>query len=77
MPNNVFRADADDKHLLALAYSNRAVLAWLLKQPSDAAEDVSRAHALSPNADFVAANLMVFNSGIGPGENPAIALNRR
>jgi tetratricopeptide (TPR) repeat protein len=76
MPNNVFRAAQSDKALLALAYSNRAVLSWLRKEPASAAEDVTRAHDLAPNADFVAANWLVYNSKEGVGESPAIALNR-
>jgi hypothetical protein len=76
MPNNVFRAAPAEKALLALAYSNRAVLAWLRQQPDSAAEDVTQAHALAPNADFVAANWIVYNSRKDVGANPVIALNR-
>jgi hypothetical protein len=76
MPTNVFRAAPAQKALLALAYSNRAVLSWLQQQPDSAAEDVRRAHDLAPNADFVAANWIVYNSKKAVGENPAIALNR-
>jgi tetratricopeptide (TPR) repeat protein len=77
MPNSLFQASPADKALLALAYSNRAVLSWLRQQPERAAEDVTRAHALAPNADFVMANWLVYNSRNGAGQNPAIALNRR
>jgi tetratricopeptide (TPR) repeat protein len=76
MPNNVFHATESDKSLLALAYSNRAVLSWLRNEPGSAAEDVTRAHALAPDASFVTANWMVYNSKEGVGESPAIALNR-
>jgi hypothetical protein len=77
MPSNVFRATANDRTLLALAYSNRAVLSWLRKQPEDAADDVVRAHDLAPHADFVAANWLVYSTRKDLGESPAIALNGR
>jgi hypothetical protein len=77
MPPSLFHASASEKALLALAYSNRAVLSWLRKQPDSAAEDVTRAHALAPDANFVMANWLVYNSKNGVGENPTVALNRR
>jgi hypothetical protein len=76
MPHNVFHASPPDKALLALAYSNRAVLSWLRKQPASAAEDVTHAHDLAPDAAFVTANWVVFNSKSGIGENPVVALNQ-
>jgi hypothetical protein len=76
MPNNVFHATPAQKAVLALAYSNRAVLSWLRQQPDSAGEDVRHAHDLAPNADFVAANWIVYNSSKGVGQNPAIVLNR-
>ena len=50
---------ADDAHgeRVAMAYSNRAVLEWLEARSANAADDLARAHALAPGADFVAQNL--------------------
>jgi hypothetical protein len=42
---------------VALAYSNRAVLAWLEHRAASAADDMEKARALSPDAAFVAYNL--------------------
>jgi hypothetical protein len=77
MPRNIRIARATDKALLALAYSNRAVLSWLRKHSADAEQDVTRAHELAPDAQFVAANWAVYKSGRGVEENTTIALNRR
>jgi Flp pilus assembly protein TadD len=41
----------------ALAYSNRAVLDWLSARPDAAQQDLARARALAPQADFVRHNL--------------------
>jgi hypothetical protein len=41
----------------ALAYSNRAVLEWLAAKPAAAHQDLARARALAPQADFVRHNL--------------------
>ena len=42
---------------VAIAYSNRAVLEWLEARSTSAADDLARAHALAPSAEFVAQNL--------------------
>lgn len=78
MPPSMFHATSAEKAVLALAYSNRAVLSWLRKQPDSAAEDVIRAHTLAPSADFVRANWLVYNNNKnGVGEHPTVALNRQ
>jgi len=50
-------ARASYEEHLALAYSNRAVLHAMMAQPQRAADDIARAHALAPSADFVSQNL--------------------
>ncbi len=54
------------KEQIALAYSNRAVLRLLENRPVRAAEDLSRARALSPGSETVARNVEAFRirSGI-------------
>ena len=47
---------------VALAYSNRAVLRWLSKDPDSAAKDIAAAEALAPEADFVARNRAALNA---------------
>ena len=41
---------------LAVALSNRAVLHWMSSDTEAAANDLKKAEALSPNADFVTRN---------------------
>lgn len=48
---------ASDDERLALAYANRAVLQWLSNDEAAARQDMAKARALSPGADFVARNL--------------------
>jgi tetratricopeptide (TPR) repeat protein len=74
MPRSVSFATQDEKGLLALAYSNRAVLYYLQKQPQKASEAVAQARTIAPKADFVAANLRVMNSKSDNPEGPSIAL---
>lgn len=50
------RPSADD--YLAVAYANRAVMHWLSSEDAAANEDLAKAQELSPNADFVARNLV-------------------
>jgi hypothetical protein len=47
---------------IALAYSNRAVLHWLMHDTEKAASDVARAQALSPKAEFVMRNVAAIGS---------------
>jgi len=47
---------------VALAYSNRAVLAWLSNDAVAAEKDLAKAEALSPKADFVARNLSALHT---------------
>jgi len=64
-----FPAKRERNELLALAYSNRAVLAWLRNQTDTAASDLARAYRLAPGADFIAANwarLNVQSTASGP-----------
>jgi hypothetical protein len=53
------RPESDE---LALAYSNRAVLKWLSETSAAAAQDLARAQALSPRADYVARNVTALGS---------------
>lgn len=48
---------------LALAYSNRAVLHWMLADTNSASRDLARARALSPHSVMVAHNAMLLMSG--------------
>lgn len=45
------------REYLALAYSNRAVLNWLSNNSTAAQDDLNKAKAVAPSADFVAHNL--------------------
>ena len=49
-------ADAHDARV-AIAYSNRAVLEWLEARSVSAADDLARARALAPSAEWVTQNL--------------------
>jgi hypothetical protein len=52
---------------VALAYSNRAVLELLEERPAGAADDLSRARALSPGSEIVSQNTATLESGSGAG----------
>lgn len=45
---------------LAVAYANRAVMHWLLREDAAAREDIAKARDLSPRAYYVAANIAAF-----------------
>ena len=47
---------------IALAYSNRAVLHWLMDDSQSAASDMARAQALAPDAEFVMRNVAAIGS---------------
>jgi hypothetical protein len=47
---------------MAIAYSNRAVLDWLVADAEAAKSDLARAKALSPDSDIVASNTMAFGA---------------
>jgi hypothetical protein len=47
---------------VAIAYTNRAVVHMLTKNTAGASEDLARAKALAPTADFVAKNLAAVQS---------------
>jgi len=42
---------------LALAYANRAVMHWMSRDGGAAQDDLMKARALAPQADFVARNV--------------------
>jgi hypothetical protein len=50
---------------IALAYSNRAVLHWLMHDTETATQYVARAQALSPKAEFVMRNVAAIGSSAG------------
>jgi hypothetical protein len=50
----------------AVAYSNRAVLHWLNAEGAAARQDLARAQALAPDANFVARNLSAINARQNP-----------
>ena len=47
---------------LALAYSNRAVVAWMSNDTAGAQADLKKAAAVAPKADFVARNMSALQS---------------
>ena len=51
---------ADD--YLAVAYANRAVVRWLSNDDAAAREDLAKAQALAPGADFIAKNLVALEA---------------
>lgn len=51
---------ADD--YLAVAYANRAVVQWLSNDDAAAHEDLAKAQALAPGADFIALNLVALKA---------------
>jgi hypothetical protein len=57
MPESPAFADHTYGERVAIAYSNRAVLEWLEARSVTAADDLARAHALAPGAEFVVQNL--------------------
>ena len=57
LPSYQYWARKFKNDYLAVALSNRAVLHWMSSDPAAAANDLKRAAALSPKADFVARNL--------------------
>ena len=57
LPSYQYWARKFKNDYLAVALSNRAVLHWMSSDSAAAANDLKRAAALSPKADFVARNL--------------------
>jgi hypothetical protein len=55
-------ARSDYRDYLAVAYSNRAVLNWLLNDNAAARADLEKAAALSPKAEFVVRNITALQS---------------
>lgn len=53
---------AVQRDYLALAYANRAVLHWMMHNPSGAATDLAMATKLAPKADFVERNMAALNA---------------
>ena len=56
LPVSMQWARADYRDYLALAYSNRAVLNWMLNDTRAAQSDLKKAATISPKATFVARN---------------------
>jgi hypothetical protein len=56
MPVSMSWARSDYRDYLAVAYSNRAVLDWMLNDTKAAQSDLKKAAAVSPKAAFVARN---------------------
>ena len=56
MPVSMSWARSDYRDYLAVAYSNRAVLNWILNDTRAAQSDLKKAAAVSPKATFVARN---------------------
>jgi tetratricopeptide (TPR) repeat protein len=56
LPVSMQWARAEYRDYLAVAYSNRAVLNWMLNDTRAAQSDLKRAAAISPKATFVARN---------------------
>jgi hypothetical protein len=62
LPVSLSWARRQYRDYLALAYSNRAVLNWLSNNSTAAQDDLNRAQAVAPKADFVAHNLSVLHN---------------
>jgi len=62
LPVSMTWARREYRDYLALAYSNRAVLNWLSNDSTAAQEDLKRAEAVAPKADFVAHNLSALHT---------------
>ena len=62
LPVSMSWARQDYREYLALAYSNRAVLNWALKDTAGAQADLEKAAAVAPKAQFVARNLTALQS---------------
>ncbi len=58
---------------LAVAYSNRAVLNWLQHRPAKAVRDVTRAHSLAPQSQFVSKNYAILNGASDELSAPTVA----
>ena len=59
----------------AVAYSNRAVLRWLNADAQGARQDLARARALAPQANFVLRNINAMQSheNAGPAQSASLA----
>jgi hypothetical protein len=57
LPVSLSWARSDYRDYLALAYSNRAVLDWVVNDGAAAQSDLKKAAAVSPKAPFVARNI--------------------
>lgn len=55
---------ASEDQSLAVAYANRAVMYWLLEDAAAARKDLARAQEFSPNADFVARNIVALKAHV-------------
>jgi hypothetical protein len=53
-----------DDDSVAVAYANRAVMYWLLDDDAAARKDLTKAQELSPQADFVARNLVALKAHV-------------
>ncbi len=62
LPVSMSWSRSDYRDYLAVAYSNRAVLNWLLNDGAAAKEDLKKAASVSPRAEFVARNLTALQS---------------
>jgi hypothetical protein len=56
MPVSMSYARSDYRDYLAVAYSNRAVLNWMLNDTRAAQSDLKKAASIAPKATFVARN---------------------
>jgi hypothetical protein len=57
MPTWLGWTQQSEDEYLALAYTNRAVMHWLLRDGAAAQKDLTKAQELAPRADFVARNV--------------------
>jgi hypothetical protein len=62
LPVSMSWARADYRDYLALAYSNRAVLNWMVNDTAGAQSDLKKAAAVAPKAAFVARNITALQS---------------
>jgi hypothetical protein len=64
---------ARQQRAVAIAYSNRAVLHWLQREPERAAADLAKARAIAPGVEVVEQNARVLATNLQPGSSVVAA----
>jgi hypothetical protein len=61
----VSKSRAEEDALVAIAYSNRAIVHSLAREAVSSAEDLAEAHSLAPESEYVARNIAAFKQAPG------------